>query len=181
MQSPRDRDASLHIKPKHSDLAVETSAPVRLPSAVLCFLAVSLCLYFMWAAFDLFRELIQHNHDLHMSPFYGLTHLYDLNCFRLRFDYFHSPGFFFTYPAAETFMYPPLMAVLYKFFYLFHFHSNRWFYGLTEAPLCLMVVLLARTLRQKGLSPYRIGLLLGCTLLLSLSLPPENVSHSELL
>ncbi len=108
-----------------------------------------------------------------MSPFYGLTHRYDLGCFRQRFYYFHSPAFFYNYPATETFMYPPLMAVLYKFFYFFHF-QNRWFYGLTEAAICLMMALLARNLRHRGLFAYRIGLLLGCTLLLSYPLYFEN-------
>jgi hypothetical protein len=63
-------------------------------------------------------------------------------------------------------MYPPLMAVVYKFFFGFG-HPIRMFYALTAGSVCAMGLLVARAINRCGVPLSVVAIFLGSVLLLS--------------
>jgi hypothetical protein len=137
-----------------------------LPRPVQSFWMAHVFLVAIWAVAILFRWFVLHKGDDLMSPFFGTHHLYDLKCFWSRFSYFHSEAFF--HHGDEPFMYPPLMALVYKFFY--HFGDIKMipaFYSITMVLVGAMSMLVGRAMHRRGASPLVVTLFLGSVLLLS--------------
>jgi hypothetical protein len=134
---------------------------------VSVFLFWGLLLTGVWGVTELLHKFVFHITTNSINPFAGTRHLYDLQCFSFRFSHLHHPSFFYEYSNTEPFMYPPIVALLYNFFYSFKLHSTIAFYACAVVPLLLMIFMVARALAYRSLSRTYILSFLGVVILCS--------------
>jgi len=107
---------------------------------------------FAWATTWFFVRVLKLRAYPFSSPlFQSFSYQFDYNCYSKRMKYFHQARFF-NVPGTQAFSYPALLALVYKFFYLFGKYGHPLFIATLIAAFSVGAALFARALIRRGIA-----------------------------
>lgn len=140
----------------------------RLPSFILGFWFWILASSFITGATTYFYRHIlnlRHTYPFANPWFAEYSYQIDFNCFSERIKHFHEESFF--HQPSMMFNYPALLALVYKFFYLFGVHAHTLFITTLVSSFLIATLLFTRTLHGRGVALATACLLTATVLLTS--------------